>query len=573
MIKTLKHIFYYVVVAMTLNSCANVVSPTGGPKDNIPPIVLSENPVNQSCNFSNNIIHINFDEYVTLDNPNNKILISPPLNEKPEYKLSSKTLSIKFKEDLEAGTTYSINFGEAIKDLHEGNIFKDYVYVFSTGDIIDTLTLEGQVLKGDNQAAVEDIFVMLYKDSNDSIPIDSLPFIVKPNYVSKTNKKGQFKFSGLKEDKYLIFALKDNNSNLIYDLPNEEIAFIDSLIAPDIIRNIIISDSTSYDSTEVVTETHKNSYTLYSFIKEDSVQRLLKKEIVEEGLLRFAFSYPAQDVKIEILEPLADSFNIFKTHSSNYDTILWYFTPNKDSLYLSINYDTLINDTSMMSLKIRKTDRRRKQSDVAKRLNISTNIVGGKLKPEQELILSFKEPITDLKMRDTTWFITSKDTILEGIEFVKIDSFGLRYKLNKKFNPEESYKLIIPDSVFYSFKGTTNDTTEFSFSIPELSSYGNIFVSVEFPDDVPQLVIELLDENDKVQERQIIRESTKIAFKYLSPKKYKLRALLDKDSNARWSPGDFGKKQLPESIIYHKDIFDVKANWDIDLEESWKPSL
>ena len=176
-------------------------------------------------------------------------------------------------------------------------------------------------------------------------------------------------------------------------------------------------------------------------------------------------------------------------------------------------------------------------------------------------------------MRDTTWFITSKDTILEGIEFVKIDSFGLRYKLNKKFNPEESYKLIIPDSVFYSFKGTTNDTTEFSFSIPELSSYGNIFVSVEFPDDVPQLVIELLDENDKVQERQIIRESTKIAFKYLSPKKYKLRALLDKDSNARWSPGDFGKKQLPESIIYHKDIFDVKANWDIDLEESWKPSL
>ena len=154
--------------------------------------------------------------------------------------------------------------------------------------------------------------------------------------------------------------------------------------------------------------------------------------------------------------------------------------------------------------------------------------------------------------------------------FVKIDSFGLKYRLNKTFETEKSYKIIIPDSVFYSFKGVTNDTTEFSFKVPALSEYGNVFVTIEKPNNVPQIIVELLDEKDKVQEKQIITENSEVSFKYLSPKKYKLRATLDRDANGHWSPGDYGKKQLPEEVYYHKDVFDVKANWDFDLEEVWK---
>jgi hypothetical protein len=123
--------------------------------------------------------------------------------------------------------------------------------------------------------------------------------------------------------------------------------------------------------------------------------------------------------------------------------------------------------------------------------------------------------------------------------------------------------------VFYSFKGVTNDTTEFSFKVPALSDFGNIFVKVEVPENVPQIIIELLDEKDKFLEKQIITSTTKVEFKHLSPKKYKLRAILDNDANGRWSPGDYGKKQLPEAVHYHKDVFDVKANWDIDLYETW----
>ena len=563
---------------LSLVRCANVVSPTGGPKDTVPPIVLHSTPQNQATNFSDKEIHITFDEYVTLNNPNKNILISPPLDNNPEYKLSGKSLIIKFKESLKPDVTYSINFGEAIKDLHEGNVFKDYSFVLSTGENIDTLTLQGKVLQAFDHKPSADFFVMLYTNDNDSVKIDSLPYLSKPYYITKTDKDGNFKFSGLKNDEYLIFALKDGNSNLKFDLPNEDIAFIDSLVCPiynlqftinneqlTIDNDSIVNDSVKHDVKESTT------YTLYSFLEEDSIQRLLKKEVPEEGVLRFAFRYPAKDVKIEILETLPDTFAVFPTHSMNYDTITWYFSPNKDSLSLAINYDTLINDTSAMSLKVRKTNNRRnKKEETVKSLNVATNVSGGKLAPEQNLILSFKEPVTDVMMRDTSWYIVDKDTIINDLHFEKIDSFGLKYKLDKTFEPEKSYKIIIPDSVFFSFKGLTNDTTEIMFKVPALSEYGNIFVTVEKPDDVPQVIVELLDERDKLVRRHIITTTSKVDFKYLAPKKYKLKALFDRDGNGRWSPGDFGKKQLPEEVFYHKDVFDVKANWDIDLEEVWK---
>ena len=254
----------------------------------------------------------------------------------------------------------------------------------------------------------------------------------------------------------------------------------------------------------------------------------------------------------------------------NYDTVNWYFTPNKDSLLFTINYDTLINDTTLLSLKPRSMGGvKGKEETMSKSLSITTNLKSGKLLPKKDLILSFKEPVTNMSMRDTSWYIVDKDTIINDLHFTKIDSFGLKYKLDKTFEAEKSYKIIIPDSVFYSFKGVTNDTTEIAFRIPALSEFGNIFINVEIPENVPQVIVELLDERDKIIEKQIITSTEKIAFEYLTPQKYKLKAIFDTDANGLWSPGDFSKKQYPEAVFYHKDVFDVKANWDIDLEEVW----
>ena len=50
--------------------------------------------------------------------------------------------------------------------------------------------------------AVEDVFVMLYKDNNDTLPLDSLPLAVKPFYLSKTDVNGDFQLNGLANETF-----------------------------------------------------------------------------------------------------------------------------------------------------------------------------------------------------------------------------------------------------------------------------------------------------------------------------------------------------------------------------------
>ena len=135
-----------ILALFLLTRCANVVAPTGGAKDAMPPKVTEAVPANHSIGFNGRKIELTFDEFVTLNNASQNVLFSPLLNTKPDIKLSGKTVVIKFKEGLPSNTTYTINFGEAVKDFHEGNLFKDYFYCFSTGDHLDTLTLPVRLL-------------------------------------------------------------------------------------------------------------------------------------------------------------------------------------------------------------------------------------------------------------------------------------------------------------------------------------------------------------------------------------------------------------------------------------------
>lgn len=543
-----------VAAVALLGRCANVVTPAGGPKDEKPPVVLESSPANNSTNFSGKTIHISFDEFITLNNASNNILISPPLKKKPTYRTSGKTLIIKFEEPLKPETTYSINFGEAIKDLHEGNVLKGFNYVFSTGESLDSLTLKGKVTQAIDLKSAEDFYVGLYTVEADTVTFD---------YCTKTDKKGRFELNGLADNEYHVFVLKDNNSNMIYDLPNEEIGFY-----PGLVRPVAESFSTVDDTTAV-----DNGIEIFTFVEEDSVQKVLKKELVESGLLRFVFRYPADNVSITALEALPDTFNIMPVYSAKKDTVLWYFTPNKDSLRICINDGINISDTMHISLKPREavSKKRKKQTDVQpKSLAVGNNLKSGKLKPEQSLILCFNEPITEVNVHDTTWFIVDKDTLINDLHFSKADQYGFRYQLDKQLEPEKSYQIIFPDSTFFGFSGLTNDTTKLRFNVQEESLFGNIYIMVEKPESVPQLIIELLDAKDHVVDTQIINQTQELAFEYLDPGKYKLKAILDTDANGVWSPGNFKKKLQPEKVVYYDGTLEVRANWDIDLDEPWK---
>ena len=599
------------LTAFLAQRCANAVAPTGGPKDDRPPVVIEAVPENHSVNFIGKKIEITFDEYITLENANQNVLISPPLSEKPDIKLKNKTVVVKFKEDLIPNTTYTINFGSAIKDLHESNEFKDYVYSFSTGDHIDTLCIAGKVLNAEDKKPIEKAYVSLYAADHENL--DTLPLSTKPDYITKTDKEGNFRLEGLADKKYLVFAIIDVNSNLYFDLPNEEVAFLDTLVPasyPWSAPKPQVLDSTAMDSLATQVDTLANhldtlvnamdstvfetkisamdstnfvsksttmydqnalNLTLYMFTEVDSTQVLLEKKLVEEGMLRFVFRHPAKEATIMTPEMLPDTFNLITMHSAEYDTVWWYFTPNvKDSLWVQVKYDTLINDSSRYSLKFKESGGNRRRKSEPKKLNVSNNLLGRDgLIPGKDLILKFSEPIVDYQMRDSAIFKCDTTVFYDTLAFEKADEYGLKYRLTTPFSADSSYSFEVPDSVFFGIRGRTNETIKADFHVLKEDEYGNIYITIVPPEGMKQVVVQLTNESGKVLKEEVITKKQEVMFEYLMPAKYKLRALLDADGNGKWSTGNYHRRILPETILEYKDILDLKAGWDIDLKDVW----
>ena len=577
----------FLLSAFLLQRCANVVAPTGGPKDEMPPVVVATTPENHSVNFNSKRIDITFDEYITLENAKQKVIFSPLLDEKADVKLKDRTVVIKFNETLKTNTTYTINFGDAIKDLHEGNVFQDYVFSFSTGETLDTLSVAGRLLSADEKKPIEDAFVSLYYGDYEGL--DTLPLTQKPDFITKVNKDGYFNISGLPDKKFFVFALKDVNSNYYFDLPNEQVAFLDTLVSPvpyrplpkhqadstlqknsDSLQQIsILNDSIESVFVDSVSGKTFNmearNLTLYMFTEKDTTQTLLEKKLVEEGLLRFAFRQPAENVMIETPEILPDSFNIVKIHSSDFDTISWYFTPKvKDSLWVQIKYDTIINDSTRYNLVFKE-----KKGKKTETIKITDNLVSNGIMPETALTLTFSEPLLDFQLPDSVLLISDKDSLNEKPVFEKADEIGFRYTLKNALEADKEYSIAIPDSVFFSIRQRTNAALNLKFHLAKETEYGNIFITVVPPANVPQVVVQLLNDKNKVVDTQIITEKQEVEFWYLAPGKYKLKAILDADANGKWSTGNFHRHFLPETIIDYKDELDLKAGWDIDLKDEW----
>ncbi len=212
---------------ITLNfGCAQISAPTGGAKDSLPPRLIKASPELKTLNFKGNKISLVFNEYIELQELQNNLVVSPAQKSTPTISYNLKTISIKLKDTLLANTTYSINFGNSIRDVHEGNILKDFTYVFSTGNTIDSLTIEGKVLLAESGKPDSNIIVMLYRNLDDSAVLKT-----KPLYIAKLNGEGFFTFNHLPEADFKIYALKDGDNGKTYNAKTEIFAFINETVS------------------------------------------------------------------------------------------------------------------------------------------------------------------------------------------------------------------------------------------------------------------------------------------------------------------------------------------------------
>ena len=268
---------------------------------------------------------------------------------------------------------------------------------------------------------------------------------------------------------------------------------------------------------------------------------------------------------------LPDSFNLVTLTSSNYDTICWYFTPNvKDSLWVQVKLDTLINDSSRYSLKYKEQNPRRNR--VPEPMKVTTNLVGqGGLVAGNDVILTFSEPVVRYEMRDSAVFRRDTIAYYNELAFEPADEHGLKYKLLNRIENNVNYRIEIPDSVFFGIRNRTNAPIKLDFHLLKDEEYGNIYITVAPPEGMRQVVVQLTDESGKTTlKEEIITKRQEVMFEHLAPAKYKLRAILDADGNGKWSTGNYVRRILPETVIEYKNPLEIKAGWDIDLEEVWE---
>lgn len=224
--KRIFHILIPFFLLLFLADCAKIGSPSGGPRDEIPPRVLKSKPLNRTVNYKGKKFEITFDEFIQPTEISQELIVSPPMEEKPEVRMRGKTLIIEWEEELRDSTTYTFSFGESIKDLNEGNVLANFEFVFSTGGHLDSLGVLGTVLRAFNlEPHEENIYLMLYSSLADSAPLLEIP-----DYVGKADAKGNFLINNVRAAEYRLFALQDLNRNYKYDVPEEYIGFLDSTI-------------------------------------------------------------------------------------------------------------------------------------------------------------------------------------------------------------------------------------------------------------------------------------------------------------------------------------------------------
>jgi hypothetical protein len=212
-----------VVIKMLLvQSCANIIPPTGGPRDSLPPRLISVNPDNNSKNVDPSRIVFNFDEFLELKDIQQNVTVSPVPKHDPAIEYKLRTITIRIRDTLQPNTTYTIEFGKSIRDINEGNILKNFSYTFSTGAYIDSLEYSGNIIVASTGGVDSTLIAMLYTNPDDSAVVKD-----RPRYIARSDSLGHFHFRHLKGGQYRIYALKDDGGTRKYLSKLQFFAFAD----------------------------------------------------------------------------------------------------------------------------------------------------------------------------------------------------------------------------------------------------------------------------------------------------------------------------------------------------------
>ena len=592
----------FLLVIIGFYACASTGMPDGGPYDETPPKFVRANPEPNATNNKRKKISIEFDEYIKLDNPSEKVIISPPQKEAPEVKVSGHRVLVEFFDTLRENTTYTVDFGDAIVDNNEDNPLGNFAYAFSTGAHIDTMEVSGTVLNAENLEPVKGIQVGLHQNLEDSAFV-KLPF----DRISRTDSRGHFTIRGVAPGKYRIYALMDGNQNYLFDSKTEAIAFQDSLVIPDMrqaVRQDTVwneLDTLAYDTIYEVHYTRflPDNLVLRSFKEENSMQYLVKSE--REQLNRFSLYFSAKADTLPTIKGLDfDEKNAFVIESNpRNDTIRYWIKDTvmceRDTLTFQMDYlatDTLgqlvpKTDTLRMVNKIDKKRRmalaeeamkkeekeRKKRAKKGDTLRVEPKFFAmsvdapSSLDLNRNIVLKFDEPVEHI---DTAaiHMAVKVDSLWNTIPFILMeDSIVPRqYQILADWQPGQEYQLKIDSLGIKGIYGLYTDKVEKELKVKTLEEYGTLYLNIVGAG--PHAIVQLLNSSDGVVRQQPVTDKNTCDFYFLQPStKYYIRLFNDDNNNGVWDTGNYEEKRQPEEVFYFPKVWEMKANFE--FEETW----
>jgi hypothetical protein len=515
------------LLVMLVLSCASTGTPTGGPRDTRPPVLDTiRSSRNKQVNVRPELLVFYFDEFVEVKDAIKQVLVSPPLTYIPKVVHRGKRVTFQFdeKEVLKDNATYTINFGDAIVDYHEGNVLSPFSYVFGTGSFLDSLNLEGNVMDARTGEAEKEMIVLLYDNLEDSIVRKE-----KPLYFTRLNKDGQFLFQNIKSDTFRLLAIKDENLNYRYDLETEKIAFSDSLV--------------------ILGRASEPSKTLFASLPDPRL-KVLAWNAKSYGKVNFLYNArPPDTLDVRISDP-----NIPFAVEKVQDSLNVYYDTAADSFHLFVGLDTF---------KVKpkgKADFLKKSRFALKYTSQVSNF------PARDSVeIGFSQPLGRFDQSEVS--VTDSIGLLEGVK-IRLSEDKKAVIVSYPWQPGGRYRLKMPAQRIQSMYGMWNDSISLDLSILPVEKTSGLKIIIEDLDSTAQYIVRVLREQMRLSQQSVNGvTSYSLSYSGLTPDKYNVEIIRDTNGNGRWDPANYWKKSQAEPYFLFKGD-KLRENWDSEMKVS-----
>ena len=506
-------------IALVAVGCAQVRGLNGGAKDVTPPKLLAQSIDSFATNVATNTLVLNFDEFVQAGAAN-EVIVSPALKQPATLICNKRLAMLSWTDTLKANTTYTIEFGNAISDITEGNK-ASLNFVFSTGSTLDSASLSGAVYDAQKGGVPEKATVVLYSDS----------LMGSVAYAKKVNEKGEFTFNYLPKTIFHIAAFSDLNENRIWD-ENEVGDFIEQPV-----------------STE-------QSYPLNMRLSPKKIEKisedLFKTDSVGSGFIVGAYGM------IDKIRLSPASANIpFRYGSLENSDTLFFALGGREGALPNNNFEGVI-----FSFNQQPADTL--SAYLAKSPKLKKFKFSGSIQQNSKELMLVKAPSYAVLKRN------SCDITIRGIQaagtIVETNSplhFAIQVDANTSELVGKGSIRILPGAWETAY-GTTNDTLQFNFEFPSAEKLGNLELSIPLLEDKSfKKFVELRNEKGTVVRKVDYAET--LVFSGIQPGKYTVRLVHDVNKNGQWDIADLQQKTRCEPVRVFSKPIEVRANWSVTV--------